>query len=184
LEHTNTIHADLVKQAGKGSSYARAELYRLYEKAMYNICIRMTGNCADAEDILHDAFIYAFEHLGQLREPASFGGWLRRIIIGKCIQVSKTYFRLKEFDDSQSDIAEETQQTEWWSNITLEQMHEEIKKLPDGCRQVFVLFVFEDFRHKQIAENLGISESTSKSQYQRARQLLRERITRQIPING
>jgi RNA polymerase sigma factor (sigma-70 family) len=184
LEHTNTIHADLVKQAGKGSRFARAELYRLYGKAMYNTCIRMTGNIADAEDILHDAFIHAFEHLGQLREPAAFGGWLRRIVIGKCTQASRSYYRLKEFDDSYADTLGETEQDEWWNNITLEQMHEEIKKLPDGCRQVFVLFVFEDFGHKQIAENLGISESTSKSQYHRAKQLLRERITRQIPING
>ena len=144
----------------------------------------MTANIADAEDILHDAFIYAFEHMGQLREPAAFGGWLRRIVIGKCIQVSKSYYRLKELDDSYADTLEETQQTEWWNNITLEQMHEEIKKLPDGCRQVFVLFVFENFGHKQIAESLHISESTSKSQYFRAKQLLRERITRQIPING
>ena len=86
------------------------------------------------------------------------------------------------YDNHIEGIAEE--QAEWWINIELEQIHEEIKNLPEGCRQVFVLYVFENFMHKNIAENLGISESTSKSQYQRARQLLRERITKRISLNG
>lgn len=142
----------------------------------------MTGNKTDAEDILHDAFIYAFEHMDQLREPAAFGGWLSRIVMSKCIQVSKAHLRWKDLDDNYNIPADD--QTEWWSGIRLEQMHEEIKNLPNGCRQVFVLYVFEDLGHKAIAESLGISESTSKSQYQRARQLLKERITKQISING
>ncbi|MNY53898.1 RNA polymerase sigma factor [compost metagenome] len=72
----------------------------------------------------------------------------------------------------------------WWQTIDLSIVHKEIKNLPDGCRQVFNLYVLEDFSHKDIASNLGISESTSKSQYHRARQLLKERIIKQIQVNG
>jgi RNA polymerase sigma-70 factor (ECF subfamily) len=72
----------------------------------------------------------------------------------------------------------------WWKTVDLQLVHKAIKNLPDGCRQVFTLFVLEDFSHKQIAENLGISESTSKSQYHRAKQLLRERITQEMHTHG
>jgi RNA polymerase sigma factor (sigma-70 family) len=183
LKDAETIHEDLVIRARRDDSYARASLYKEYSRAMYNICTRMTGNKQDAEDILHDAFIYAFEHIHQIREPAAFGGWLRKIVIGKCIQLSKTQFKTVDFDESYLEGAAE-EQAEWWTGIAPEQIHEEIKALPNGCRQVFVLYVFENFSHKMIADNLGVSESTSKSQYQRARQLLRERITKRISING
>ena len=136
----------------------------------------MTGNKTDAEDLLHDAFIYAFEHLGQVKQPAAFGGWLGRIVVGKCIRFSKTNLRWNELNNDHTGEPSE-EEAVWWTNIPLEKVQEEIKNLPNGCRQVFVLFTLENFGHKAIAENLGISESTSKSQYQRARQLLKERLT-------
>jgi len=143
----------------------------------------MTGSRADAQDLLQEAFIQAFRHLGQLKQPEAFGGWLRRIVVNQCIRFSKTHVRWSALEDAGTDaLAEE--ETEWWTTIPLPLVHEAIKHLPDGCRQVFVLYVLEDFGHKAIAESLGISESTSKSQYQRARKLLRERITKQIPLNG
>jgi len=74
--------------------------------------------------------------------------------------------------------------SEWWTSISLDLIHREIKGLPDGCRQVFNLYVLEDYSHKEIAESLAISESTSKSQYRRAKQLLKERITAQIQVHG
>jgi RNA polymerase sigma-70 factor (ECF subfamily) len=143
----------------------------------------MAGNKTDAEDILHDAFIYAFEHIRELREPAAFGGWLQKIVIGKCIQAGKNSLKWDDMNENYEDVIPDDG-SDWWSGIQLEQVHEEIKSLPAGCRQVFVLFVFENFGHRQIAENLGISESTSKSQYQRARLLLQERIAKRISING
>jgi RNA polymerase sigma factor (sigma-70 family) len=68
----------------------------------------------------------------------------------------------------------------WWTSINLEMVHHAIKDLPEGCRQVFVLYVLEDFSHKDIAKRLGISESTSKSQYQRARKLLKDKLLKKI----
>lgn len=150
---------------------------------MYNICIRMTGNATDAQDMLQDAFIEAFRHLGRLKQPGAFAGWLRRIVINKCIQLSKKQVRWSSLDQEGTSPLEEPE-TEWWLNIPFQLVQEEIKNLPGGCREVFVLFALEDFGHREIARTLGISESTSKSQYQRARKLLKERITKKMQFNG
>ena len=150
---------------------------------MYNICIRMTGNRFDAQDVLQEAFIEAFRHLGQLKQPAAFGGWLRRIMINQCVRFSKRHVSWKSLEEDGTERNEEDE-TAWWLNIPLAVVHEEIKALPGGCREVFVLFALEDFGHKEIARDLGISESTSKSQYQRARRLLKERITKKMYPDG
>lgn len=142
----------------------------------------MAGNPTDAEDLLHDAFVYAFEHLHQLKDPAAFGGWLGRIVVGECVRFSKKSLKWKDLDDDLSE--DQPEENEWWNSIGIEQVNEEIKKLPDGCRQVFVLFALENYPHKLIAQNLGISESTSKSQYQRARKLLKERLTNKTLNHG
>ncbi len=85
---------------------------------MYNICIRMTGNPTDAQDMLQDAFIEAFRHLGQLKEPGAFAGWLRRIMINKCIQFSKNQVRWSSLDqDGRESVAD--QETAWWLNTPL-----------------------------------------------------------------
>jgi len=143
----------------------------------------MTGNRSDAEDVLQEAFIIAFNNLHQLKEEQQFGGWLRTITVNECIRHSKKSFYWNEWEDGNyENLANE--EMEWWKKVNFEVIHKEIKSLPDGCRQVFNLYVLEDYSHKEIAENLGISESTSKSQYHRARQLLRERITKQLQIHG
>ncbi|MES2002957.1 MAG: RNA polymerase sigma factor [Bacteroidota bacterium] len=172
-----------MRKACKGDTEAQAWLYTQYSRVMFNICTRMTGNRNDAEDILQDAFILAFRNLEQLKDPMQFGGWLKRIVVNECIRFGKKTVRWNEWEDEKNNqLADEA--TEWWKTVSFDIIHQEIKGLPDGCRQVFNLFVVEDFSHKDIAEQLGISESTSKSQYHRARQLLKDRITRQLQIHG
>ena len=183
LDQTNTIQTAVIKKAVTGDGDARAWLYRQYSKAMFNICIRMTGHQSNAEDILQEAFITSFKNLGQLKDPDSFGGWLRRIVVNECIRFSKRNFSWAEWSDEQAEHMTDAPE-EWWATITLDTLHREIKSLPEGCRQVFVLYAMEDYAHRDIASDLGISESTSKSQYHRARQLLRQRITQQIAIHG
>lgn len=183
MQHPPNIHELTVVKAGRGDHGAQAELYRHYSTAMYNICIRMTGSSTDAQDLLQDAFIEAFRQLGQLKQPGAFAGWLRRIVINKCIRFSKNQVRWGSLDQDEM-VYNPDLETEWWLNIPLELIQQEIKNLPGGCREVFVLYALEDFGHKEIARNLGISESTSKSQYQRARKLLRDRITNKTHLNG
>jgi RNA polymerase sigma-70 factor (ECF subfamily) len=183
LKEEINILTTVVRKASAGDAGSQALLYQRYSKAMFNICIRMAGNRNDPEDILQESFITAFAKLYQLNEAHQFGGWLKRIVVNECIRYSKKYFITAEWDDElYGEMSDE--EPEWWKTVNLQVIHVEIKALPDGCRQIFNLYVLENFTHKEIAQTLQISESTSKSQYQRARQLLKERITKQLQLHG
>ena len=179
----NNILTTVVRKASAGDAASQALLYQQYSKAMFSICTRMAGSRNDAEDILQDAFITAFSKLYQLKEEQQFGGWLKRIVVNECIRYTKKHLANVDLNEElHGEISDE--EPEWWKTVSLQVIHVEIKALPDGCRQVFNLYVFENFTHKEIAQTLNISESTSKSQYQRARQLLRERITNKLQLHG
>jgi RNA polymerase sigma factor (sigma-70 family) len=183
LTDKNAIQTAVVEKAANGDVDSKTWLYEQYSKAMYNICIRMAGNRTDADDMLQEAFMNAFKNLHQLKEAVQFGGWLKRITVNECIKQCK---KLTSWVDLNEQTHEQPLQEEndWWQNVSLQQIHNEIKLLPNGCRQIFTLYAMEDYSHKQIAENLGVSESTSKSQYHRARTILKEKIKQQILVNG
>ncbi len=183
MEQELTIQTAVVKKACKGDAAARTWLYEQYSKAMFNICMRMASDRSAAEDLLQDAFIIAFNKLHQLKQPEQFGGWLKRIVVNECIRYTKKKVRWQDLENTDlNNLAEE--ETAWWKTVDLQMIHREIKGLPEGCRQVFTLYVTEDYSHREIATELGISESTSKSQYHRAKQLLKERITKMIVVHG
>lgn len=150
---------------------------------MFSICVRMTGNRPDAEDILQESFITAFNSLHQLREQHLFEPWLRKIIVNECIRHVKKVIRWQPVDDEFMNISNAVPEN-WLQGISFEQIHQEIKNLPGGCREVFNLYVIENYSHQQIADSLEITLSTSKSQYHRARQLLKERLLKQLVRHG
>lgn len=170
-------------QAKNQDASAQALLYQQYSKAMFHICFRMMNTRERAEDVLQDAFIIAFKNIGQLRDASQFGGWLKRIVVNECIRQSKQNWKWEDWNEQFDQISNE-QEEEWWKTVNIEIVYQKIKSLPEGCKQVFNLYVFEDYAHKEIAAFLNISESTSKSQYQRARQLLKEKIMQQMAIHG
>ena len=183
MEQALTIQTAVVKKACKGDAAAQAWLYQQYSKAMFNICIRMAATRNDAEDLLQDAFIIAFNKIHQLKEADQFGGWVKRIVVNECIKYTKKNILVKDVDEgSLENIAEE--ETEWWTTVDMGIIHNEIKALPEGCKQIFNLYVIEDYSHRDIAQELNISESTSKSQYHRAKNLLKERITKYLEVHG
>ncbi len=183
MEINTQITTAFVLNAKKGDNQALAGLYNSYCKAMYNICTKMMGSLVLAEDVLQDCFILAFKNLHQLKEPNQFGGWLKRIVINECLKQSKKTIFWEEWNEEKQEdkVIEEI---DWWIDIDMAAIHKEVKNLPNGCRQVFTLFVLENFTHKAIADALNISEGTSKSQYSRAKQLLKERLTKQLQHNG
>jgi len=143
---------------------------------MYNIAMRMLGNKMDAEDVIQDAFVTAFRKIGDYRGEASFGAWLRRIVVNHCInflQRNKSFF---ESLDSQTGQFQEEDNEEEAYGFPPEMIHGAVKNLPEGSRVVLNLFLFEGYKHREIAAMLNISESTSKSQYQRAKMLLKEKL--------
>ena len=173
------IHLKLIESARKGDQQSMYRLYKLYVQAMYNTCIRMVSNQYDAEDIIQESFINAFNKLDSFRGESSFGSWLKRIVINQSI----TFLRKKKYDFTEIDhlqIVHEDIQNENFPEIDPLKIHETIKTLPEKARVVLNLYLLEGFKHKEIAEMLNISESTSKSQYQRAKQILKDKLQKEI----
>ena len=175
----------LVERARKGDQQSMYRLYKMYVHAMYNVSIRIVTNQLDVEDILQESFANAFSNLGTYKGEASFGAWLKRIVINKSInhvKKQKIWFADMEHLPETEDITDEGDFSgdNIFSGISPEMIHEAIKTLPEKAKAVFNLYLLEDYQHKDIAAMLDISESTSKSQYQRARKLLQEKLLEKL----
>ena len=144
---------------------------------MFNICLRMMNNREEAEDLLQEAFSEAFHQLENFRYESAFGAWLKRIIVNRCINALKRKkTELVLFDDFHSfdHSAAEKDGFEEDIQLTVKKIRAAVEKLPDGYRIVFSLYLFEGYDHAEISQIMGITESTSKSQYLRAKQKLKE----------
>ncbi len=168
------IHDELIARCRSGDRSAHYQLYKLYSKSMYNVGYRITRSEEDAEDVLQEAFINAFRNLDSYRGDATFGAWLKRIVVNKAINAlnKRKYETIP--DDEQWDVAEEDVSPEYRDDLTVERVKESIGKLPDGYRTVLSLYLLEGYDHQEIGEIMGISESTSKSQLNRAKNKLKE----------
>jgi RNA polymerase sigma factor (sigma-70 family) len=163
-------YAPLIEECRKGSSRAQFRLYNQYSKAMYNLAYRMMNNREDAEDILQEAFLECFRKIGSFRFESTFGAWLKSILVNRCInQLRKKKVELVFYETLPVNLIEEDPETEYET----EKVFRGIGKLPDGYRIVITLYLLEGYDHTEIAQILGISESTSKSQYSRAKDKLR-----------
>ncbi len=170
-------NASLIEAGRKGNNGAFKQLYELYKDAMFTICLRMLNNREDAEDVLQESFISAFKNLHQYSSKASFGSWLKRIVINACIAaIKKRNDRLIPLSAQGTDQPEEPMEEEEEITYDIEAIKLAISQLADGYRLIVSLYLFEDYSHKMIAEKLNISENTSKSQYSRARKRLMELI--------
>ncbi len=153
---------------------AQYALYKQYAKAMYNICLRITNDEADAADILQEAFLKVFDHLSQYKGDATIGAWIKRIVINQAIShLKKKRLSLVPLDE-QYDHAAAPEAEDWdLSNAQVTRVQQQMQLLPEGYRLVLSLYLLEGYDHKEIASILGITESTSKSQYNRAKKKLR-----------
>ena len=170
---TVQIHAEIIERCRKGDRDAHYQLYKLYSRSMYNIGYRIVNDKDEAEDVLQEAFISAFRSLDHYRGDATFGSWLKRIVVNKAINVLKNRRMERLPDDEKFDIREEVWEEEEFQ-FSVEQVKKAMETLPDGYRSVFSLYLLEGYDHSEIAEILGISESTSKSQFNRSKKKLRE----------
>jgi RNA polymerase sigma-70 factor (ECF subfamily) len=171
------IHREIIELSKEGNPRAQYQLYKLYSKAMFNICVRMLNNKEEAEDLLQESFTDAFMKLNSFRYESSFGAWLKRIVINKCInaiQKKKVDLVFPDFP-VEPDAGDEALD---YSGIEMgvRRIHQAVEKLPDGYRVIFSLYALEGYDHGEISQILNISESTSKSQYLRAKQRIKELI--------
>ena len=178
LEQTAiNLHEELIERCKTGDREAHYKLYRQYSRAMYNVGFRITGNADDADDVLQEAFISAFRNLDHYRGDASFGAWLKRIVVNKAINALQKRKHEPLPDDDRWDVPEPAEAGEYREELTIDRVKKAIEELPDGYRAVLSLYLLEGYDHQEIAGIMGISESTSKSQLNRAKGKLREKLT-------
>jgi RNA polymerase sigma factor (sigma-70 family) len=167
----------LLEECRAGKRNAQRELYGLYAKAMYNVCYRMMNDAEEAGDMLQEAFIDAFMRLHTFRNESTFGVWLKKIVINKCINarqrrkiewISANNIELDDKIDEQDTIDEDE------LKMSVERVRMAMKQLPDGGRMIFSLYLFEGYDHAEIAQILNITESTSKTQFMRAKNKVKE----------
>ncbi len=167
-----------MEQCRLGDRKAQYELYKLYSKAMLNVAYRITNNQAEAEDVLQEAFLSAFRHIHAYKGDGTFGSWLKRIVVHQALGVvrkRKVHFdEIGERDYADAGSGDDDEAIDW----EVGRVRRAIAQLPDGYRVVLSLYLLEGYDHQEIAEILGISESTSKSQYSRARQRLVQMMTK------
>lgn len=165
-----------LERAKKGDKKAQMELYTAYSTAMFNTGLRILNDRMEAEDAMHDAFLKAFTKLNDISGQVSFGAWLKRIVINTCLDKLKKQ-KPDLFNDGEQ-IVDDTEDKVDLGEMDLEvrRVRTAINALPDGYRNIVNLHLIEGFDHEEIAQILGISSSTSRSQYSRAKQVLKKEL--------
>ena len=166
-------HYALVKDCLKGKPAAQKQLYQLFANPMLSICYRYTKSMADAEDVLQEGFVKVFLNLHQYQSRGELGGWIRRIMVTTAINYLKRNARYQSelvFPEEHLHIATNDGNPEL--KMEAKELADLIRQLPPGYQTIFNLYAVEGFNHVEIGKIFGIKESTSRSQYARARALL------------
>ncbi len=172
---------ELIIQCKKQDAKAQGELYKRYSGILFSICLRYSPNYTEAEDSLQDSFLTIFKKVDQFKGKGSFEGWIKRITVNTVLQ---KYRKKRVFDIAREDqIADEIDVEVEDDGIPLDFLLKIIQELPDRYRLVFTLYVMDDYAHKEIAEMLGISDGTSKSNLARARMILKTKIEDYKSVN-
>jgi RNA polymerase sigma-70 factor (ECF subfamily) len=175
IEHP---HLELINACKQNNRQAQHRIYNLYAQAMFNVCYRIVNQQEEAEDVLQEAFVKMFKQINTFREEASFGAWFKRVVINCALNHVKQRQRLeikveKFKNENDTPIFEEDEESNL-PDFSVSEIKSAMELLPEGYRIVFSLYLFEEFSHKEIADELGITESTSKSQLNRAKKKMRE----------
>jgi len=171
---------ELINDCKKNDTKAQEQLYRLFSSKLFAVCLKYSRNYVEAEDNLQDGFLIIFDKIGQYNFKGSFEGWIKRIMINNVLQQYRGISFLELINENISDEAEVEIEEE---NISLDFLMGIIQELPDRYRLVFNLYVIDDYPHKEIAEMLGITTGTSKSNLARARMILKEKIDNYTTLN-
>ena len=167
----NMSESDLIKGCLEGDRRAQEYLYQRFSPKMYGVCLRYAGKAEDAQDILQDGFVKIFKNLHMYRGDGSFEGWIRRIFVNTAIEHYRRQVNLYPVTENHENLLE-TKEISAFDSLSVKDLMKIIQQLSPGYRTVFNLYVVEGYSHKEIAEMIGISEGTSKSQLARAKGVL------------
>ena len=164
----------LITCCHEGQEGAKRALYDKYVGAMYHTVLRMVKNRTDAEDILQEAFIKVFTQLHTFKGQSTLGAWIKRIVINDALTFLRKHKKMNWVSVEEEILQLPDMDEARVVRFSMKAIHNAILGLPAGCRTILNLFLLEGYQHKEIAQILNISESTSKSQYHRGRKLLQQ----------
>jgi RNA polymerase sigma-70 factor (ECF subfamily) len=168
----------LIADCLKGKRKAQEHIYKKYAPVMLGVCIRYLKNQNEAEEIMVKGFMRVFEKIASFNSEGSFEGWIRRIMVNESLMYLRQMKRYQQ-DVSIDDMAYESLAYRETGELEAEDLLKLVQQLPEGYRVVFNLYAVEGYNHKEIADKLGISEGTSKSQLSKARSQLKKMIALQ-----
>jgi len=167
------IHQELINACRTGDRNAQFRIYKLYYKAMFNISLRIVNDTAEAEDIMQESFLDAFQRLNSYSGEGSFGSWLKRIVINRSLDYLRKIKDTVSLDDGNFDLPDPVKEnSEEEIQFQVSEIKRAISKLPEEYRVVLSLFLLEGYDHEEIAQILKISNQLSRTRYSRARQKL------------
>jgi len=167
----------LIRECQANKRESQGEIYKLFSPQLFAVCLRYSSNYEDAQDTFQEGFITIFNKMEQYRFQGSFEGWMRRIMVNACIEKHRNKNHLYVVNESLIPDEEEIEmEDENEEDFSYDEILSFVQQLPDRYRQVFNLYVVEEYSHQEIAEALNISSGTSKSNLSRAREKLKEMI--------
>ena len=170
-----SIHR-LIKASIKGDQSALMQIYDMYCQAMYTIACRYLKNEEDAKDVMQEGFLKAFLNLKNYKETATFGAWLKRIIINQCIdRLKKKQFEAESLEAENMQVVDDND-WQFEASITKADIIKEINLLPEKYKLVIMLYLIEGYDHQEIAQILNIEIKTSRTQLRRAKLQLQDRL--------
>jgi RNA polymerase sigma-70 factor (ECF subfamily) len=169
---------EMVKRCLRQDAEAQRALYDRFARQMMAVCMRYAGNPMEAQDMLQEGFIKVFEKLGQFRGEGVLAGWVRRIMVNEALIYLRKNKKHQFIDEINDDHEMGHEGVDALETLAVEALLALIAGLPSGYRTVFNLFAVEGYTHKEIAEMLDITESTSKTQFHKAKKQLREQLER------
>ena len=167
----------LIKDCKLNNKRAQIELYRMYNQGMYNVAMRLLMNAECAEDIIQESFLSAFKNISQFRADVTFGAWLKKIVVNKCINhLKKRELKVVTLDETNAKHFEPANDNNWdFENVLIiEDVKKEINKLKDKYKLVLMLYLIEGYDHEEISQILNISVVASRTQLMRGKIKLRQ----------
>ncbi|HCT29541.1 MAG TPA: RNA polymerase subunit sigma-24 [Bacteroidales bacterium] len=171
LKNIQSEENELIAACIRHDQIAQKRLYEKYCKMMFTITYRMLNDYDNSNDALQEAFIEVFKNIGSFRNESSLGTWIRTIVVRKAISKLKGESRFESLESVRN-----TEIYDWSDGFTAEYLNKAIFSLPDGARTIFTLIEIEGYSHKEVAEELNITEGTSKSQLYYSKQLLQKKL--------
>ncbi len=173
---------ELIKGCCNQDAKAQQQLYDTFAPRMYAVALRYTKMEQEAEDILQEAFLKVFNKIENFRKDSSLAYWIKRIVINTALNHQRSKLYLYPMVDV-NDLNQYSESETAVSSLSQKELMDMVRRLPSGCQIIFNLYAIEGFKHHEIAEMLDLSEGTSKSQYARAKSLLKEWINESNKVN-